>query len=81
MATWSRRTVVSRRHEWIVPAREPWGAMLGDLRSALTTAELAYRTHVRVSEDDSRPLPDDAMQIKVGDEELIISFVVEEVLE
>ena len=79
MATWSRRTVVTKRHEWIIPAREPWGAMLGDLRSALTTAELSYRTHCKVPEGQS--LSDDAMQIRVGDEELIISYVVAEVVE
>lgn len=76
MATWHHRTVASRRYEWVVPACEPWGAMLGDIRSALVGAELSWRSDHDYPEN--LQLPDDALKIKVGDEEIVIYYVTDE---
>jgi hypothetical protein len=76
MATYTWRTIVSTRREWIIPAAEPWGAFLGDLRAAIAAASVAYREACGLPE--SKSLPDDALQFRPRDEEIIISFVVEE---
>jgi hypothetical protein len=76
MATYTWRTIVSTRREWIIPAAEPWGAFLGDLRAAIAAASVAYREAHGLPE--SKSLPDDALQFRPRDEEIVISFVVEE---
>lgn len=77
MATWSWRTIRTARSEWVVPAAEPWGACLGDIQSAITAAANAYRRVKGLPEGAA--LPDDALRFKVTDDEIVISFVTEEV--
>ncbi|TVL89809.1 hypothetical protein [Streptomyces sp. SAJ15] len=75
MATYTSRTVVSTLHEWIVPAPDPRGACLGDLRSALAAAGVAYR--VAHGLPDDAPLADDALRFRAHDDEIVISFTTE----
>ncbi|MFD8516540.1 hypothetical protein ACFV27_37050 [Streptomyces antimycoticus] len=75
MATFTSRTITSTRHEWIVPAAEPWGAFLGDIRTAIAVASVAYREQHGLPKD--APLMDDALRFKVGDDAIVISFTVE----
>jgi len=76
MATFSHRDIVTRRREYTIPAAAKWGACLSDVQAAITAALLAYRdaydlpTHVSV--------PDDALRFFPGDDEIIISFEIEE---
>ncbi|WP_458089373.1 hypothetical protein [Streptomyces malaysiensis] len=76
MATYSTRTVVSTRREWIVPAAEPWGACIGDINAACAAACRAYREAHGI--DEAVTLPDDALRFHVTDDEIVISFVAEE---
>ncbi|MCQ6250881.1 hypothetical protein [Streptomyces malaysiensis] len=76
MTTVTSRTVTSTRREWIVPAAPPWGAFLGDVRDAIAFASIAYRETHGLPKD--APLADDALRFHVGDEEIVISFTVEE---
>ncbi|MGW2113728.1 hypothetical protein [Streptomyces zhihengii] len=76
MATWTWRTVASTRHEWEVPAAEPWGACLGDIQSALLAAANSYRRVHGLA--DGEPLTDDALRLKVTDDAILISFTEEQ---
>jgi hypothetical protein len=76
MATFTSRTVTVTRREWIVPADEPWGAFLGDIRAALGVASSVYRREHGLPED--AVLPDDALRFRAHDDEIVISFTVEE---
>ncbi|MEU1071882.1 MULTISPECIES: hypothetical protein [unclassified Streptomyces] len=75
MATYTSRTITSTRREWIVPAAEPWGAFLGDVRAALNAAAAEYQRQHGLTESVS--LADDALRFKVTDDEIVISFTVE----
>lgn len=76
MATWTSYTVTSRRRVWEVPAAQPWGAVLGDVYSAIATASNAYREARGLPKDE--PLADDALRFHVTDTSIVISFTVEE---
>lgn len=76
MATYTWRTITSTRREWVVPAAQPWGACLGDLRSAIAPASMAYREQHGLNETVT--LPDDALRFHPMDDEIVISFTVEE---
>lgn len=76
MPTYTWRTVVSRRREWIVPAAQPWGAAAADVGKAWAVAEKAYREHYGVPEE--QPLHDDALRFHVTDDAIVISFTIEE---
>ena len=75
MPTWTWRTVTGTRREWEVPTAEPWGACLGDIRSAILAASMAYREQYGLEKD--APLSDDAMRFKVTDDAIVISFTTE----
>ncbi|GGY29825.1 hypothetical protein GCM10010363_07880 [Streptomyces omiyaensis] len=75
MTTWTTRTTVSTRHEWEVPAREPWGADFGQVESATTAALRHYRRHYGLGDNDT--VPDDALRFKVTDEAIVISFTID----
>lgn len=75
MATWTSRTITSTRHEWKVPAAQPWGACIGDINSAAAVACRAYREAYGIPENVS--LPDDALRFHVTDDAILISFTVE----
>lgn len=75
MATFSHRTVTSTRHEWRVPAVEPWGAAAGEIGKAWTAAAVQYRRLHGLPEDAA--LSDDSMWFKVGDDEIVIAFTTE----
>lgn len=76
MATYTIRKITSVRHEWEVPAAQPWGACIGDINAASVVAARAYREIHGV--DDTTTLPDDALRFHVGDEAIVISFTVEQ---
>jgi hypothetical protein len=76
MATWTWRTVTSTRREWIIPAAQPWGACLGDLRGAIAAASVAYLEHHGLPENAA--LADDALRFEPRDAEIVISFTTEE---
>ncbi|MGW7350907.1 hypothetical protein [Streptomyces sp. NPDC054784] len=76
MATFTTRTTVSTRHEWIVPAAEPWGAFLGDIEAAAAAASRAYRQQHGMAEAET--LSDDALRWRPTDDAIVISFTTEE---
>lgn len=83
MATFTARTVTVTRHEWVVPAEEPWGACWVEVFRAFHCADREYRKlhgmpynaaeGVRLAD-----LSDDAIRMHVGDEEIVMSFTTEE---
>lgn len=76
MATFEMRTVTSTRHEWIIPAAEPWGATGAEIGKAWAAAERAFREQHGYPEE--RVLPDDALRFRVTDDAIVISFTTEE---
>ncbi|WP_329131435.1 hypothetical protein OG552_10200 [Streptomyces sp. NBC_01476] len=75
MATYEHRKVTSVRHEWIVPATEPWGAAHAEIGKAWSAADRAYReTH---GLDKDTPLSDDAIWFHVTDDAVVIRFTTE----
>lgn len=76
MATFTTRTVSSRRREWIVPAAEPWGAAAAEVGKAWTAAQVAYREQHSIPVGTA--LPDNALSFRPRDDEIVISFTVEE---
>lgn len=76
MTAWTSRTVTSTRHEWEVPAAQPWGACIGDINSASVVACRAYRQAHGIADDE--PLTDDALRFHVTDDAILISFTTEE---
>lgn len=75
MATFSHRRVTTTRHEWRVPAAEPWGAAAGEIGKAWAAAEAEYRHLNNIPQD--APLSDDSMWFHVADDEVVITFVTE----
>lgn len=75
MATFEHRTITSTRHEWSVPAAEPWGAAAGEIGKAWGAAESAYRQAHNVPENAA--LPDDALWFHVTDDAVVIAFTLE----
>ncbi|MGW1492616.1 hypothetical protein [Streptomyces sp. NPDC002402] len=76
MAAWTSYTVTSKRRVWEVPAAQPWGAVLGDVYSAIATASNTYREAHGLPKD--QPLADDALRFHVTDDAILISFTTEE---
>ena len=77
MATYTHREVVSRRVEYIVPAAQPWGANLGDMQAAIAAARIACVERNKL--DPAQPLADTALRFEPRDDEIVISFTIEEV--
>lgn len=75
MATFTTRTVTSRRREWIVPAHPPWGAAWEEIDKAMVAAGHAYRAHHKLPEGGS--IPGNALTLHPRDEEIVISFTEE----
>lgn len=75
MTTFTTRTVSSRRREWVIPAAEPWGAAAAEIGKAWTAAQVAYRELHGLPVDAS--LPDNALQFRPRDDEIVISFTTE----
>lgn len=75
MATFSQRTITSTRHEWAVPAAEPWGATYEEIVKAVSVAWLKYRTLHGLPED--APMPGDFARFHADDDVIVISFVTE----
>lgn len=76
MATYSSRTMTSTRHEWIIPAAQPWGAAAAEVAKAWEAASAACGAAQGIPPGGT--LPDNALSFHVGDDEIIISFVTEE---
>ncbi len=76
MAVFSSRTVRSTRREWIVPTPRPEGMAYIEVYKAVAAAEAAYREAHGL--DEQAVLADDALRVHVGDDEIVISFTVEE---
>lgn len=74
MATWSARTVVVKRHEWVVPCygEGVWdGAAYVELEKALVAArQHAEAAGVRVA--------DDTIMVRPGDDTVIVYWVEEQ---
>lgn len=76
MADYTSRTVISTRYEWIVPTREPWGAAYEEICKALAAAWTEYRETNGLPAD--APQPGNFVRFRAGDDEILISFVIEE---
>jgi hypothetical protein len=75
MASYSSREIISRRIEYTVPAPWPQGAAHAELLKALAAAAGRLRAERGISENIA--LSDDALWVRSGDDEVIISFTVE----
>ena len=75
MADFTTETVTRTVRRWIVPAAEPWGAAAAEIAKAWAVAELAYREHFGIPED--QPLHDDALRFHVSDGQIVIEFQTE----
>jgi hypothetical protein len=76
VATYTSRTVVTTRREWIIPAAEPWGAACEEVSKAWTAAAVAYREARGLPHD--APVVGDALRFHVTDDEIVISFETEQ---
>ena len=76
MATWTTRETRTTYREWVIPCPWPQGAALGDLLSALTVAEAAYRRAHGLPPDAA--IPDDALRVLPGDEDVVIRLTLED---
>ncbi|MBA2951623.1 hypothetical protein [Streptomyces himalayensis] len=76
MATFTTRTVTSTRHEWIVPAAEPWGAPAEEVSKAWAVAAARYREAHGLPEDAA--IPGNALTFHVTDDAIVISYTIEE---
>ncbi|MFC9268990.1 hypothetical protein ACFTXJ_14605 [Streptomyces zhihengii] len=76
MATYSSRIVTSARHEWTVPAAEPFGAAAAEIAKAWTAADRAYREVHGLPLEGA--LPDNAISFQPGDDEIVLSFTSEQ---
>lgn len=64
---------IRRRYEWIVPAKWPQGAVVGDIQDALAMAAAEFeRVH------SYKPTSDDWLRMEVGDEQVTFWFEVDE---
>jgi hypothetical protein len=75
MATYTSRTVTSTRHEWIVPAAEPWGAPADEIGKAWAAAEMAYREANNMPEGGG--IAGNALAFHVTDDAVVIAFTTE----
>lgn len=76
MATYTSRTVASTRHEWIVPASQPWGATWADVSAAIGAAWSAFRELHGLTDD--APMPGDFVRLYPKDDDIVIQFTTEE---
>lgn len=75
MATYTHRTITTRREEWVIPMETPRGTPLGGLHGALDAAATAYnREHDRAPD---AAMPDDALWISSDGTGLVVGFEVE----
>jgi hypothetical protein len=76
MATYTWGETVVRRRHWEVPCAQPWGAAYVEVLKAIAAAEASYREHFCFRDDV--PLHDDALRITVTDDEVVITYTIEE---
>lgn len=76
MPSYTHREITSRRIEYIVPAAQPWGACLGDMYAAINAARVAFIDEHNL--DPMQPLSDDALWFHPRDDDIVISFTIEE---
>lgn len=72
MATHTRRETLVRRLDHVLPVP----SVGAELYKAVVAAEVEYRAVRRLHRED--PLPDDALTITITDDEIVISFTIEE---
>jgi hypothetical protein len=72
VATYTTESVTLTIRRWIVPAVEPWGATAAEISKAWAAAELDYRRHRGIPQE--QPLADDALRFRIRDGEIVISF-------
>lgn len=76
MATYTTRTVTTRTKQYVVPAAQPWGADYGEISKAARAASAELRQLRGLPPDAD--LMDDALRFFPADDEIIISFTIEE---
>ena len=75
-----KRTNVVMTHEWVVPTHAPWGACWNEVELALRQAREKWIERnaelVRINAQDDRcvSVPDNAIRVKVGDDEVVVFF-------
>ena len=77
VADYSRREVVTRHVEFVVPAEEPYGACWNEVTLALHCAIRELKAAGRVGEC-AEPA-DDLIRFRVGDDRIIICYEVEQI--
>lgn len=84
MAEWFTRNKRVVTYEWVIPAAEPWGACWNQVQQALDAARQSWidrhPTQVRIAAQDDRcvTVPDDAVRVRVSDEEIVVFYTVED---
>lgn len=74
------RSSTTTVREWVVPTREPWGACWNQVQLAIDQAceawLIANKDQVMITAQDDRCLsvPDNAVRVKVGDDEIVVFF-------
>jgi hypothetical protein len=76
MATWSARTVMVRRHEWLVPCYGE-GVWDGAAYVELEKAIMAARQHAEAA---GIRVADDTIRVRPGDDTVIVYYVEEQTL-
>lgn len=73
-----RRERVVRRVEFVVPARDPWGATWSEVAKAVAAArgELVDSGAL----EPGRPVPEDVIAVRPGDDEVVVSYEVQRVV-
>lgn len=69
------REYLKRFFEWRVSTAGPWGATWVDLDKKMSMAAQKYRKLHGIPRDSA--IPDDALRIRAGDDEVVIYFDVE----
>lgn len=72
MSTYTHREIVTRRIEYTVPAKEKWGACLGDMQAAIAAARIAF-----TEANPGAGVADDSLRFFPGDDEIVITFTVD----
>jgi hypothetical protein len=72
VATFEHHVITSTRHEWHVPAAEPWGAASEEIGKAWVAAETTYREVHGLPKEAS--LSGDAIRFHVTDDAVVLTF-------
>jgi hypothetical protein len=80
MTDWFKRNKVVMTHEWVIPTNPPWGANWTEVQQAMDAAREHWismhpeETRIAAQDDRCIIVPDTAVRVKVGDDEVIVFY-------